>query len=69
MIDEDIIEKLINHKYSEPFLKPVTKKIAPDYFEIIKKPMDLSSIKGLERSGLGFWRVKNPTRNHPQNHP
>lgn len=44
-----VIEKLLNDmmKLSDawPFLKPVVKRDAPDYYEIIKKPMDFSTIK------------------------
>ena len=44
-----IIEKLLNdmmkHPDAWPFLKPVFKRDAPDYYEIIKKPMDFSTIK------------------------
>ena len=39
------MEKLFDHKYSAPFIKPVTKRIAPDYFEVIKRPIALSEIK------------------------
>lgn len=33
------------YEVSYLFLKPVSKKEAPDYYEIIKRPMDLSRIK------------------------
>lgn len=42
-----IIEELMKHEFSEPFLRPVDPvalKI-PDYLLIIKKPMDLGTIK------------------------
>lgn len=43
---ENIVDKLKeNIKVSFLFLKPVTKKEAPDYFDVIKTPMDLSTIK------------------------
>ncbi|KAJ3679160.1 hypothetical protein LUZ60_017171 [Juncus effusus] len=43
---ERIVDSLKEHKsVSYLFLKPVTKKEAPDYFDIVERPMDLSSIK------------------------
>ncbi|WOL14715.1 transcription initiation factor TFIID subunit 1 [Canna indica] len=43
---ESILETLKeNREVSYLFLKPVTKKEAPDYFDIIKHPMDLSTIR------------------------
>jgi len=40
-----ILRELKNHPDSWPFLEPVTKKIAPDYHLIIKKPMDLGTMQ------------------------
>lgn len=43
---ESIVETLKdNHGVSYLFLKPVTKKEAPDYLDYIQRPMDLSTIK------------------------
>lgn len=42
---EKIIDTLKTHEVSRLFLKPVTKKEAPDYLRIIKRPMDLSTIR------------------------
>nr|XP_030139889.3 bromodomain-containing protein 8 isoform X2 [Taeniopygia guttata] len=33
------------HLFSSPFLKPVSEKQAPGYRDVVKRPMDLSSIK------------------------
>ncbi|EKX38531.1 hypothetical protein GUITHDRAFT_42470, partial [Guillardia theta CCMP2712] len=40
-----IIEAFEKHNMSYPFLLPVTRKEAPDYHQIVKKPMSLSMIK------------------------
>ncbi|KAK6902974.1 hypothetical protein L486_06429 [Kwoniella mangroviensis CBS 10435] len=44
----DSLEKIVNELKSTPeslaFQKPVSKKDAPDYYEVIKKPMDLTTI-------------------------
>ncbi|WWC69373.1 uncharacterized protein I206_103312 [Kwoniella pini CBS 10737] len=44
----DSLEKLVNELKSSPeslaFQKPVSKRDAPDYYEVIKKPMDLTTI-------------------------
>ncbi|RZC74501.1 hypothetical protein C5167_049982 [Papaver somniferum] len=43
---EDILDGLKNaHEVSYLFLKPVSKKEAPDYLDIIEHPMDLSTIR------------------------
>jgi Bromodomain len=48
-----IVTQLQKHQYSRPFLKPVD-PIAegiPDYFDIVKEPMDLSKVDKRLRSG------------------
>lgn len=48
---QSIIDSLKeNMEVSYLFIKPVTKKEAPDYFNIIKRPMDLSSIRDKVRN-------------------
>ena len=39
-----IISQMKNHPSSWPFLKPVTREEAPDYYEYIKSPMDLKTM-------------------------
>ncbi|WVQ71731.1 hypothetical protein IAR50_001272 [Cryptococcus sp. DSM 104548] len=41
---ENIINELKTSPESLPFQKPVSKREAPDYYEVIKRPMDLSTI-------------------------
>lgn len=45
---EDLLLAMMKHKDGWPFDRPITKTEAPDYHQIIKKPMDLGTI----RSGL-----------------
>jgi len=48
-----LIKVLIKHKYAWPFVQPVD-PIAlgiPDYFDVIKKPMDFSTITNKLESG------------------
>jgi len=40
-----IISKLQKHKSATPFLLPVDRNIYPQYYELIPKPMDLSTLK------------------------
>jgi transcriptional activator SPT7 len=42
---QTVTKKFINHSLAYPFLYPVDKKLAPDYYDFIKKPMDLSTIQ------------------------
>lgn len=39
------LEKTKHRKFTWPFAQPVTEKDAPGYFEVITKPMDLSTIR------------------------
>ncbi|XP_071533691.1 bromodomain adjacent to zinc finger domain protein 1A isoform X2 [Panulirus ornatus] len=42
---ETILDELQRHPASWPFSRPVSKKAAPDYYEIVKKPMDFRKIR------------------------
>ncbi|PXF45401.1 CREB-binding protein [Gracilariopsis chorda] len=41
-----------DEKISIPFRQPVQKKDAPDYFDIVKKPMDLATVRKNMESGV-----------------
>ncbi|UYV74703.1 BAZ1A [Cordylochernes scorpioides] len=47
---DEMIEALFKHQDSWPFRRAVTKRDAPDYFEIIKEPMDLGTVRHKLRS-------------------
>eukprot|EP00096_Caligus_rogercresseyi_P009103 TRINITY_DN3029_c0_g1_i3.p1 TRINITY_DN3029_c0_g1~~TRINITY_DN3029_c0_g1_i3.p1 ORF type:complete len:1517 (+),score=584.82 TRINITY_DN3029_c0_g1_i3:77-4552(+) len=42
---EDLLNSMMKHEDGWPFDRPITKSDAPDYFKIIKKPMDLGTIR------------------------
>ncbi|KAK7066065.1 histone acetyltransferase, partial [Halocaridina rubra] len=42
---ETLLEELLKHPSSWPFSKPVSRKDAPDYYDIVKKPMDFRTIQ------------------------
>ncbi|XP_071081443.1 bromodomain adjacent to zinc finger domain protein 1A-like [Haliotis cracherodii] len=42
---EDIVHDLAKMDDAWPFLKPVSKKMVPDYYDVIDKPMDFSTIR------------------------
>ncbi|CAL1546882.1 unnamed protein product [Lymnaea stagnalis] len=42
---EELINELIKHEDAWPFLKPVDKKLVPDYYNVIKRPMDFGTIR------------------------
>lgn len=50
-----LIDEIIKHPQSWPFLKPVTASEVPDYFDVIKKPMDFGKIKS--KINLGDYRT------------
>ncbi|XP_048343310.1 bromodomain-containing protein 8-like [Sphaerodactylus townsendi] len=47
-----IWKMVAGHRYSGPFLKPVSEKQAPGYKDVVKRPVDLSSIKKSLSKGL-----------------
>ncbi|KAF7249513.1 Kinesin-like protein KIF20A [Varanus komodoensis] len=50
-----IWKMVAGHRYSGPFLKPVSEKQAPGYKDVVKRPVDLSSIK----RSLSKGRIQN----------
>lgn len=40
-----LIEEVMKHKDAWPFLRPVVKSEVPDYYRVIKNPMDLARVK------------------------
>ncbi|CDO96129.1 unnamed protein product [Kluyveromyces dobzhanskii CBS 2104] len=42
---QNLLTEIQNHAAAWPFLQPVNKEEVPDYYEFIKKPMDLSSME------------------------
>ncbi|KAI4969555.1 hypothetical protein ZWY2020_000469 [Hordeum vulgare] len=50
----NILEKIVDHLRNQTsisllFLKPVVKKFAPDYYDVIQRPMDLGTIRDKAR--------------------
>ncbi|XP_069620448.1 bromodomain-containing protein 8-like [Ranitomeya imitator] len=45
---------IADHRFARPFLKPLTNREAPGYTELVKRPMDLSTIK----KGLSKGRIR-----------
>lgn len=37
--------KVSEHNFAAPFREPVNAKLVPDYYKVIKRPMDLKTIK------------------------
>lgn len=50
-----LIDDVIKHKHAWPFTKPVSANEVPDYFEVIKRPMDFGKIKS--KLNLGDYRI------------
>jgi len=42
---EDLLNNMMKHKDGWPFDRPITRADAPDYFNIIQKPIDLGTIR------------------------
>lgn len=45
--------EISNHKNGAMFMNPIKESIAPRYYEIVKRPMDLKQIKQRIRDGVG----------------
>ncbi|KAL8611016.1 hypothetical protein ACOMHN_042632 [Nucella lapillus] len=49
---DTLLTNLMDHGEAWPFLEPVDKKVAPDYYVVIESPMDFSTIRSkLDRNG------------------
>lgn len=44
--------EIANHKNGAMFMNPIKENIAPHYYEIVKRPMDLKAIKNRIRDGV-----------------
>ncbi|XP_035677235.1 bromodomain adjacent to zinc finger domain protein 1A-like [Branchiostoma floridae] len=42
---EILLTELVKHQDAWPFIKPVSRKEAPDYYKLVRKPMDLSTLR------------------------
>lgn len=47
----DVLHILKNHKHASPFLQPVDVNLLPSYYDVVKHPTDLSSIKSKLENG------------------
>lgn len=50
-----LIDEVIKNKNAWPFLKPVSANEVPDYYDVIKQPMDFGKIKS--KLNLGDYRT------------
>lgn len=50
-----LVDDVIKQKHSWPFIKPVSANEVPDYFDVIKRPMDFGRIKS--KLNLGDYRT------------
>ncbi|XP_011303501.1 bromodomain adjacent to zinc finger domain protein 1A isoform X2 [Fopius arisanus] len=48
----DLLNDVMHHRDSWPFLSPVRTDEVPDYYEFIKRPMDFGTIKGKLEAGI-----------------
>ncbi|KAL6052194.1 histone acetyltransferase [Balamuthia mandrillaris] len=51
LVLRDVLEEAKNHEMSWPFREPVSAKEVPDYYDVIKDPIDLSTIESRLDSG------------------
>ena len=53
-----VYERIASHRYISPFLVPVRRDGAEDYYQIIKRPMDLTTIRSNITDGLRLFLFK-----------
>ncbi|KAM4676006.1 bromodomain-containing protein 8-like [Discoglossus pictus] len=51
-----IWKMIASHRFAGPFIKPVSDRQAPGYKDVVKRPMDLTTVK----RGLSKGRIKTP---------
>ena len=56
----DVIESALSNGSSWPFKHPVDIKVAPDYYEVIKNPIDISTMK--KKNNRGEYKSLNDLR-------
>jgi histone acetyltransferase len=56
-IFKTVLNQVKNHHAAWPFLKPVDRAEVPDYYDVIKLPMDLKTMT--ERLKRGYYTHKN----------
>ncbi|XP_061092532.1 bromodomain-containing protein 8 isoform X2 [Conger conger] len=56
----DICNDISGHKYAELFLRPVNEKFAPQYYSVVKRPVDLQTLRrGVSRGGVDSLQTLN----------
>lgn len=50
----NFLKKILRHKYAWPFKEPVDSSLYPDYYQVIKNPMDFGIIQ--QRVSSGYYR-------------
>ncbi|XP_005179329.2 bromodomain adjacent to zinc finger domain protein 1A [Musca domestica] len=51
----ELLEKIMKNEHSWPFLRPVSQSEVPDYYDIIKNPMDFAKIKS--KLNMGSYQI------------
>ncbi|XP_073818112.1 ATP-dependent chromatin assembly factor large subunit [Musca autumnalis] len=51
----ELLEKIMKHEHAWPFLRPVSQSEVPDYYDIIKNPMDFAKIKS--KLNMGSYQI------------
>lgn len=51
----ELLEKIMKHENAWPFLRPVSQAEVPDYYDIIKNPMDFAKVKS--KLNMGSYQI------------
>ncbi|XP_037807459.1 bromodomain adjacent to zinc finger domain protein 1A [Lucilia sericata] len=51
----ELLEKIMKNEHAWPFLRPVSQSEVPDYYDIIKNPMDFAKVKS--KLNMGSYQI------------
>lgn len=51
----ELLEKIMKNEHAWPFLRPVSQAEVPDYYDIIKNPMDFAKVKS--KLNMGSYQI------------
>jgi bromodomain-containing protein 8 len=64
-----IWRELANHRYASVFAHPIRHQHVPNYYKVVKCPMDLNTVRKRVREGVSTHALTNTLQTHSLNDP